>query len=68
MGLPHIWVQVKGKAILVTGRGGPQGCEASRLPNFLDNRLRDGDEVVKPYTPAASYLGGHSNSSHHILN
>jgi hypothetical protein len=25
----------KGKAIPVTGRGGPQGCETSRLPHFL---------------------------------
>jgi hypothetical protein len=29
----------KGKVIPVTGRGGPQGCETSRLPQFLDNRL-----------------------------
>jgi hypothetical protein len=26
----------KGKAIPVTDRGGPQGCETSRLPHFLD--------------------------------
>jgi hypothetical protein len=25
----------KGKAIPVTGREGPQGCEMSRLPHFL---------------------------------
>jgi hypothetical protein len=25
----------KGKAIPVTDRGGPQGCEKSRLPHFL---------------------------------
>jgi hypothetical protein len=24
----------KGKVVLVTGRGGPQGCEASRLPTL----------------------------------
>jgi hypothetical protein len=46
----------KGKAISVTGRGGPQGCETSRLPHFLDNRLTDGGEVVSltrrpPFTP-----------------
>jgi hypothetical protein len=29
----------QGKAILVTGHGGPQGFETSRLPHFLDNRL-----------------------------
>jgi hypothetical protein len=36
----------KGKAIPVTGRGGPQGCETSRLPHFLDNRIKDGGKVV----------------------
>jgi hypothetical protein len=30
----------------VTGRGGPQGSETSRLPHFLDNRLTDGGEIV----------------------
>jgi hypothetical protein len=35
-----------GKAIPVTGRGGPQDCDTSRLPHFLDNRLKDGGEVV----------------------
>jgi hypothetical protein len=38
----------KGKAIPVTGHEGPQACETSRLPYFLDNRLRDGGEVVSP--------------------
>jgi hypothetical protein len=34
-----------GKDISVTGRGGPQRCEMSRLPHFLENRLRDGCEA-----------------------
>jgi hypothetical protein len=38
----------KGKAILVTGREGPLGCETSRIPHFLENRLTDGGEVVNP--------------------
>jgi hypothetical protein len=37
----------KGKAIRVTGRGGPYSSETSRLPHFLDSRLRDGGEVVR---------------------
>jgi hypothetical protein len=41
----HI-LQIKGKAIPVTGRGGPQGSETSKLPHFLDNWLTDGGEVV----------------------
>jgi hypothetical protein len=46
----------KGKAIPVTGRGGPLGCETPRLPHFLDNRPTDGGEVVSltrwpPFTP-----------------
>jgi hypothetical protein len=43
------WSQIlkkKGNAIRVTGRGGPQGCETSRFPHFLDSRLTDGGEVV----------------------
>jgi hypothetical protein len=30
----------------ITGRGGPWGCETSRLPRFLDNRVTDGGKVV----------------------
>jgi hypothetical protein len=33
------------KTIPVIGRGGPQGCETSRFPHFLDNRLTGGGEV-----------------------
>jgi hypothetical protein len=46
----------KGKAIPVTGRGGPWGRDTSRLSHFLDNRLTDGGEVFSltrrpPFTP-----------------
>jgi hypothetical protein len=46
----------KDKAIPVTERGGPYGCETSRIPHFLDIRLTDGGEVVSftrrlPFTP-----------------
>jgi hypothetical protein len=37
---------VKQKAISVAGRGGPYGCETSRLPHFLDSGLTDGCEIV----------------------
>jgi hypothetical protein len=36
----------KGKTIPVTGRRGPYGCETSKLPHFLDNRLREDGEFV----------------------
>jgi hypothetical protein len=36
----------RGKAIPVIGRGGPQGCETSSLPQFVDSRLTDGGEDV----------------------
>jgi hypothetical protein len=35
-----------GKAIPVTGRGGPLGCKTSRFPQCLDNRLTDGGQAV----------------------
>jgi hypothetical protein len=36
----------KGKAIPVTGRRGPLGCETPRLQHFLHNRFTDGGEVL----------------------
>jgi hypothetical protein len=39
-------VKKKVKLSLFTCSGGPQGCETLRLPNFLDNSLADGSEVV----------------------
>jgi hypothetical protein len=46
----------KSEAIPVTGREGLYGCETSRLPHLLDNRLTDGGKVVSltsrpPFTP-----------------
>jgi hypothetical protein len=38
----------KGIAIHVTGHEGPEGCETSGLPHFLDNRIINGGEVVSP--------------------
>jgi hypothetical protein len=47
-GIVRTKVKKKAKAILVTGREGPYGCETSRFPEFLDSRLTDGGEVVSP--------------------
>jgi hypothetical protein len=44
------------KAVPVTGRGGPYGCETSRLPHFLDNQLTDGGEVVSLTRPGRPLL------------
>jgi hypothetical protein len=30
----------------VTGRGGQQGCETSKIPHYLDIRLTDGGKIV----------------------
>jgi hypothetical protein len=45
----------KGKAVPLTGRGGPYDCETSRLPHFLDNRLTDGGEVISLMPSSALY-------------
>jgi hypothetical protein len=42
----HSSSKKKCKAIPVTGRGGPIGCEMLRIPHCLDNRLTDGGKVV----------------------
>jgi hypothetical protein len=63
----------KGKAIPVTGRQGPQCCERSRLPHFLDNRLTNGGEVVRitrlsPFTPRKdSLLEPESTPYHNVI-
>jgi hypothetical protein len=41
----YIYIYIS-KVILVTGRGGLQGCEMLRIPRCLDNWLTDGGEVV----------------------
>jgi hypothetical protein len=48
-------IQSEGKAVSVTDREGPQGCERLRLP-LLDSWLIDGGKVVSltrrpPFTP-----------------
>jgi hypothetical protein len=45
----------KSEVILVTGRGGLEGCGTMRIPYFLDNRLTDGGEVVSLNVPTALY-------------
>jgi hypothetical protein len=51
-----VYGKAKGKAIPVTGHGGPLGCETLRVPHYLDDRLTDGCKVVSltrqlPFTP-----------------
>jgi hypothetical protein len=45
MFLYFIYSICEGNAMPVTGLGGPSGCATSRLPQFVDSRLRDGAEV-----------------------
>jgi hypothetical protein len=52
----------KSKGIPVTGRGGPKGCEMSRLLHFLDNQLTNGGEVISGvgrYLPPRQISGTH---------
>jgi hypothetical protein len=56
----YIFVK-KGKAIPVTGREGPQGCEMLRLQHFLGNQLTIGGAAVSltrqpPFTPPGRFL------------
>jgi hypothetical protein len=58
----HLQVLLKGiqckkiKAIPLTGSGDPYGCETSRLPHFLDNRLTDGGKVAGLHLPPGRFL------------
>jgi hypothetical protein len=45
------------KAISVTGRGGLYGCETSRFPHFLENRLTDGGDIKGKAIPATGRRG-----------
>jgi hypothetical protein len=45
-----------GKAIPVTGCGGPWGCETLRPPHFLHSRLTDGGEVLATFHPPGRFL------------
>jgi hypothetical protein len=45
----RVMIKVKCKTISVTSRGIPQAYETSRLPHFLDNRLKDGGDVSPIY-------------------
>jgi hypothetical protein len=46
----------KGKAIPLTGRGGPWGSETSRRPHYLDSLLTDGGEVISLTSRPPYYL------------
>jgi hypothetical protein len=49
--------------MLVRGREGSLGCEPSRIPHFLDNRLTDGGEVVI-LTRRPRFTPGRSSGTH----
>jgi hypothetical protein len=46
-------LKIKVEAIPVTDRGVLYGCETSKLPHFLENRMTDGGKVVSrpPFNP-----------------
>jgi hypothetical protein len=51
-----MFLEKKGKALPVTGHGGPHGFETLKIPHFLDNWLIDAGEIVSlrhrpPFTP-----------------
>jgi hypothetical protein len=48
--------------ISVTGLGGLLGCEVSRTPHCLDNRLTGGGKVVRPTHRPRSTLQKHNFS------
>jgi hypothetical protein len=41
-------IKCKGKKKVKISRGGPYGCERSRLPHYLDKRPIYGGKVVSP--------------------
>jgi hypothetical protein len=63
MGITFKKLPRKRKAIPVTGREDPWGCETSRLSHFLDDRLTDGDEFVsltrRPLFTPKKFPGNH---------
>jgi hypothetical protein len=42
-------IKGKGKVIHVTGHGGPEDCEMSRLPHFIDNLFTDISLTRRPH-------------------
>jgi hypothetical protein len=55
------YIKSKSKAIPVTGREGPYGCETLKVPHYLDSRLKDGSKfdslTRRPrFTPLKNYL------------
>jgi hypothetical protein len=55
---------VKSKAIPVTGREGPQGCETLRVTHYLDNKDRN---VTKLYDHNGNTVWGSSKPKQTII-